>query len=146
MCSISTEASTLAPVGALAAEAPSARLAAAECHLPDDLLQRGGPRQLHRGTPSIDAVINKLPASRLGAGGRGTTPSVGEGPGPRRGNSGGREGGRRGGPGGRGAARRGSRIELDRQNEMRIGGILQRLGFERRRKRVNGKREWRWFR
>ena len=30
MCSISTEASTLAPVGALAAEAPSARLAAAE--------------------------------------------------------------------------------------------------------------------
>jgi putative DNA primase/helicase len=33
-----------------------------------------------------------------------------------------------------------------KHHEMRIGGILQRLGFERRRTRINGKREWRWFR
>ena len=40
-------------------------------------------------------------------------------------------------------------MDADKQgkhHEMRIGGILQRLGFERRRKRINGKREWRWFR
>jgi putative DNA primase/helicase len=40
------------------------------------------------------------------------------------------------------------KMDPDKQgkhHEMRIGGILQSLGFERRRTRVNGKREWRWF-
>jgi len=40
-------------------------------------------------------------------------------------------------------------MDADKQgkhHEMRVGGILQRLGFERRRTRAGGKREWRWFR
>ena len=40
-------------------------------------------------------------------------------------------------------------MDADKQgkhHEMRVGGILQRLGFERRRTRSGGKREWRWFR
>src|SRR5210317_873509 len=40
------------------------------------------------------------------------------------------------------------KMDPDKQgkhHEMRIGGILQSLGFERKRTRINGKREWRWF-
>lgn len=41
------------------------------------------------------------------------------------------------------------KMDADKQgkhHEMRIGGILQSMGFERKRVRQNGRREWRWFR